>query len=35
MRKDDNVTVEMEILRKTQEEMLQINNAVIEMKNVF
>ena len=35
MRKDGNVTVEIEILRKTQEDMLQINNAVVEMKNVF
>ena len=26
---------EIEILRKTQEDMLQINNAVVEMKNVF
>ena len=35
MKKDGNVTVKMEILRKTQEEMIQINNAIIEMKNVF
>ena len=31
----DNVSREMEILRKNQKEMLEIKNIVIEMKNTF
>ena len=33
--KNGNVTIEIEILRKTQEDMPEIDIAVVEMKNVF